>query len=116
MVEEKKITCVICPNSCVVTVKHEGDNIIEVTGHSCKRGLKYASAEAVHPVRSISSTVRCADGRVVAVKTSQPVPKENVYDVMWEINHFTAPSDIAFGDVVIPHVYGLDADVVVIGG
>ena len=114
--EEKKITCVICPNSCVITVKHEGENIIEVSGNNCERGLKYASAEALHPVRSISSTVRCEDGHVVAVKTSIPVPKENVYDVMWEINHFTAPNDIAFGDVVIPHVYGLEADVVVIGG
>lgn len=114
--EEKKITCVICPNSCVVTVKHEGENIIEISGNNCERGLKYASDEAIHPVRSISSTVRCEDGRVVAVKTSRPVPKENVYDVMWEINRFTAPDSIKYGDVVIPRVFGLDADVIVIGG
>ena len=114
--EEKTITCVICPNSCSIKVKYEGENIIEVSGNNCERGLKYASAEAIHPVRSLSSTVRCENGKVVAVKTSVPVPKENVYDVMWEINHFTAPNDIKFGDVVIKNVYGLDADVVVIGG
>lgn len=114
--EEKKITCVICPNSCLINVKFEGENILEVSGNNCERGLKYASAEAIHPVRSLSTTVRCEDGRVVAVKTSQPVPKENVYDVMWEVNHFTAPSTIAFGDGVIKNVCGLEADVVVIGG
>lgn len=113
--EEKKITCVICPNSCVVTVKYEGENVIEVSGNNCKRGLEYASAEAIHPVRSVSTTVRCEDGSVVAVKTSVPVPKENVYDVMWEVNHFTANNDIAFGDIVIPNVCGCGADIVVTG-
>ena len=114
--EEKSITCVICPNSCVVKVKYEGENIIDVSGTNCERGLKYASAEAIHPVRSLSSTVRCEDGHVVAVKTNVPVPKENVYDVMWEINHLVAPNNISFGDVVIKNVCSLDADVVVIGG
>lgn len=115
MIEEKKITCVICPNSCVITVKYEGESVIEVSGNNCKRGLEYASAEAIHPVRSVSTTVRCENGRVVAVKTSQPVPKENVYDVMWDVNHFRAPSDIKFGDVVIPNIAGTGADLVVIG-
>lgn len=114
--EEKKITCVICPNSCCITVKYEGENIIEVSGNNCKRGLEYASAEAIHPVRSISSTVRCRDGRVVAVKTSKPVPKENVFDVMDEVNHFTAPDDIKFRDIIIQNVYNTGADIVVIGG
>lgn len=114
LMEEKKLTCVICPNSCVITVKHEGENIIEVSGNNCKRGLEYASAEALHPVRSVSTTVRCDDGRVVAVKTSCPVPKENVYDVMWEVRHFKAPSNISFGDVVIPNIAKTGADLVVI--
>ena len=112
--EEKKITCVICPNSCQITVKYEGENIIEVSGNNCKRGIEYASAEAIHPVRSVSTTVRCADGRVVAVKTSKPVPKENVYDVMWEVNHFVASNAIKYGDIVIPHIANTDADLVVI--
>lgn len=112
--EEKKITCVICPNSCVITVKHEGENIIEVSGNNCKRGLKYASAEAVHPVRSISTTVRTQSGRVVAVKTSEPVPKENVFDVMDEINALHASDDIKYGDIVIPNVCGTSANIVVI--
>jgi len=114
--EEKKITCVICPNSCVITVKYEGENIIEIAGNKCKRGIEYASNEALHPVRSVSTTVRCKNGKVVAVKTNKPVPKDSVYDVMWDVNHFTAPDDIKFGDIVIKNVAETDADIIVIGG
>jgi len=113
--EEKRITCVICPNSCCITVKYEGENVLEVSGHNCKRGVEYASAEAIRPVRSVSTTVRCENGRVVAVKTSIPVPKENVYDVMWDVNHFKAPNDIKCGDIVIPNIADTGADLVVIG-
>jgi len=112
--EEKKITCVICPNSCGITVKYSGETVYEVTGHNCKRGVEYASQEAVRPVRSVSTTVRCKDGRIVAVKTTIPVLKESVYDVMWEVNHFKAPVGLKYGDIVIPNVAETGADIIVI--
>jgi len=112
--EEKKITCVICPNSCGITVKFQGETVYEVTGHNCERGVTYASQEAVNPVRSVSTTVRCKNGRIVAVKTTIPVPKENVYDVMWDVNHFKAPDDIKYGDIIMTSVGETNADIVVI--
>ena len=70
---EKKLTCVECPKGCEITVELDGDKIISVGGYSCLRGKKYAESEVICPRRVLTTTVKCADGGVVSVKTSNPV-------------------------------------------
>lgn len=113
MMKERKLTCIVCPKGCELTVAFDGEGKIEkITGHTCKRGEAYANAECTFPVRTVTSTVRCLDGEVVAVKTASPIPKGKIFEVMAAINAVTAPNTLKIGDVIIADVCGTGCDVV----
>ena len=111
--KERNLTCIVCPKGCQLKVTF-GDNneIEEITGYTCKRGLVYAETECTHPRRTVTSTVITEKGNVISVKTSDTVPKEDMFNVMAEINRAVAKSDVKIGDVIIKNVCGSGADVV----
>lgn len=112
--KERKLTCIVCPKGCELNVSFDSDgSILEISGYSCPRGEDYAVTECTAPVRTVTTTAGCKDSRVVAVKTSRPVPKHLVFDVMREINALVLDNDCRIGDVVIKGVLGTDADVVI---
>ena len=106
----KSLVCIVCPRGCRLDV----DEKLQVTGNACPRGAAYAAAEMTHPTRMVTSTMRLAESRSarVPVKTSRPVPKEKIFDVMAEIRRTTVRVPVRCGEIVIEHVAGLDADVV----
>ncbi len=113
MAKERFLTCIVCPRGCQIKVTFSEDGkISDIEGCSCKRGITYAEDECTHPKRTVISTVRCASGEVVSVKTESTVPKELVFEVMKEINSVTAPDGLAIGDVVIENVAGTGVNVV----
>ena len=103
---ERKLTCIICPLGCELTVKTEDKQIIEISGHTCPRGKAYAETEFTAPKRTITSTVRCSDGGLVPVKTDKPIPKEKMSECMEIINAAKAELPISIGDVIIENVFG----------
>ena len=110
---ERKLTCIVCPKGCDLCVSFNADGeIINIEGYTCPRGKDYAYAECTAPVRTVTSTVRCRDGEVVSVKTSAPIPKSMIFDVMKEINSVSAEDDVKIGDVIIANVLDTGADVV----
>ncbi len=100
----KLITCTECPNGCGVTITLDGEKIIEVVGHICPRGKKYAENECVAPRRVLTSTVKTASGSVVPVKTSAPILKKNIFEVMQKVNSVTAKLPIKIGDVIYANI------------
>jgi len=102
----RELTCIICPRGCTLKVELEDKKIVSVTGNGCPRGLKYAQDECINPQRTVTSTVRLEDGRVIAVKTDRPIPKEKVFECMKLINSATAHLPISIGDVIIEGVFG----------
>ena len=113
MKSERNLTCIICPLGCALVVNLDCDGkVCEVSGNTCPRGKQYAIDECTNPVRTITSTVRCEDGGVVAVKTSCPVSKAKMFDVMKEINDVIASASVKIGDVIIKNVCGTDADII----
>ena len=110
----RKITCIVCPKGCDLTVEFDdAGRVKNISGFTCPRGKDYAYAECTAPVRTVTSTVRCEDGEVVAVKTASPVPKSMIFEVMAAINTVVAPDDVKIGDVVIRDVCGTGSDVVI---
>lgn len=103
---EKKLTCIVCPLGCPLTVTLEGKRVTDVTGNTCPRGKEYAETECTAPRRTVTSTVRCEDGGLVAVKTSCPIPKEDMARCMELINAAVAKLPVAIGDVIIPDAFG----------
>ncbi len=111
--KKRDLICIVCPRGCALEVSFDADgSISEITGNACKRGVTYAENECTHPVRTVTSTVKCIDGAVVAVKTVSPVPKERMSDVMCEINRIRAKNDTKIGDVIIENVCGLGVDII----
>lgn len=102
----RELTCIICPRGCALKVELEDKKIISVTGNSCPRGIKYAEDECINPQRTVTSTVRCEDGRVIAVKTDRSIPKDKMFECMKMINSVTARLPLSVGDVIIKDVFG----------
>ena len=104
----RNLTCIVCPVGCSLTVELDGKTVRSVTGNTCPRGKAYAETECIAPMRIVTSTVRCTNGRVVAVKTDRPIPKEKMHACMARINSVIAPLPISAGDVIIEDVFGSD--------
>lgn len=104
---ERKLTCIICPRGCSLTVSGTADNLA-VTGHACPRGETYAINECTNPVRTITSIVRVEnrEDTMVSVKTAAPVPKSKIFEIMGMIRSTTVTAPVKIGDVVLDNVYG----------
>ena len=103
---ERQMTCIICPMGCSLTVKMEGEEILEISGNTCKRGAAYAEAETRHPERTVTTTMRCQDGQILSVKTDRPIPKSKIMECMDRINRHRAEVPVAIGDILLRDVFG----------
>lgn len=111
---EKQITCIGCPLGCAITVTMEQDKVLEVTGHSCNRGEKYARKEVTHPTRIVTSIVKVNDGdiQMVSVKTEADIPKDKIFDCMEAIREIVVTAPVKIGDIVVPNVCGTGVNVI----
>ena len=107
----KELTCIVCPRGCRLKV----DDNMEVTGNACPRGKIYAINELTHPTRTITSSIRVSNRpyTLVSVKTSNPIPKDKMFEVMDEINKLTVAAPTKVGQVVLKNILGLDSDIII---
>lgn len=98
--EIKHLTCIECPMGCALEAGVEDGRAVYVKGNSCPRGKMYAENEVVCPMRVITSSVRAADGRMIPVKTSAPVKKSEMLEVMKKINAVHPEGRVRLGDVL----------------
>ena len=109
---KRKLTCIVCPKGCELSVELSGKEIIKVEGHTCKRGLAYAESECISPVRTVTTTVRIEGGGVLPVKTDKAIPKELMFDLMKEVNTITVPRSVRIGDVIVKNILNTGADLI----
>lgn len=100
----RTVTCIECPNGCQVEVDYDGKEFLSVTGFLCPKGEIYAKNELTTPRRVLTTTVKTCDGRVVPVKSSKPILKENMFAIMKVVNSFTAKTPFNLGEVIIANV------------
>lgn len=107
---KKKFTCIVCPRGCSLVV----DDNLNVTGNFCPRGEKYAQSEVTLPVRNISSIVKIKNrsNLMLSVKTSKPIAKSKIFDVLLEIEKTEVEAPVKLGQIIIKNVCGLDCDIV----
>lgn len=111
----RELVCVSCPLGCGLKVELDsGGNVLSVEGNTCPRGKKYAIDECTNPVRMVTSTVKVNNGEhpVVPCKTSKPIPKGKMFEIMEAINSATVEAPVRMGDIIIEKVCGTDADIV----
>ena len=104
----RELTCIICPRGCSLKAEMKDGEFIGVTGNACPRGAKYAQDECLNPMRTVTSTMRCEDGRCVSVKTSCAIPKDKIFECMKMINSQKVCLPIHIGDVIIENIFGSD--------
>ena len=109
---KRELTCIVCPKGCPLEVELCDGAVRNVKGHTCKRGLQYATEECTHPMRTVTSTLRTSSGEMIPVKTAGVIPKESVLDLMALLAVTTVHGPISLGDVLIPNALGLGVDVV----
>lgn len=106
-----KLICIVCPKGCHLTVSPEKG---EVTGNACPRGKEYGLMELTNPTRVITTTVQI-DGAIhprLPVKTSQPIPKGKMLEIMALIGQAKVTAPVKIGDVIIENILGTGADIV----
>jgi CxxC motif-containing protein len=111
---ESKITCIICPIGCEITIHHEEKKIISIEGHQCKKGIPYAEGELFDPKRTLTTTMLVKGGELplVSVRTSSPIPKERMFHVMDCISQTIIDAPVEIGDVLVKNVLDLNVDIV----
>lgn len=109
----KEMICICCPLGCRMTVEKTSQGYV-VQGNTCRRGHDYAIDEMTAPKRTVTTSARVAGGElaVVSVKTSRPVPKEKMFEVIAEVKRLRVQAPVATGDVLIKNVCGCDSDIV----
>ena len=117
--DEKQFVCVSCPKGCVITLKKSEDTDIDnledpdLTGHKCKHGIEYARQELIDPSRVLTTTVRIKGiSRMLPVKSSSPVPKERIFDIMRFLDEVEVEHPVKCGDVLLNNVLDLDIDII----
>lgn len=79
----KPIICIICPNSCEITIEGEA-----VLGAKCKRGIQFAQQEIQEPRRTITTTIRIKNQQI-PVKSKQRLPLHDIPLIMSLIKQTT---------------------------
>ena len=112
---KRTFTCIVCPNGCEITAEYEGSNILSVTGATCSKGEEYVRQELTAPKRTIATSVAVTGGELplVSVRVDAPIPKEEIFRVMAEINRHTVAAPVTIGQILIENVCGLGSNVII---
>lgn len=104
---KRKLVCIVCPRGCEMIAEISGDSVT-VAGNACPNGARYAQTECLHPVRTVTATVRVANRKdtMVSVKTESPVAKDSMQEVMKCLRKTSVNAPLAIGDVVLESVCG----------
>ncbi|MDE6274122.1 MAG: DUF1667 domain-containing protein [Clostridiales bacterium] len=99
-----ELTCVECPMGCTIEVETEHGRAVSVKGNTCPRGKLYAENEVVCPKRVITTTVRAVSGEMIPVKTSEPVNKAEMFEIMKKINGLHPVLPVKIGDILLENI------------
>jgi CxxC motif-containing protein len=117
-IQPKEMTCICCPLGCTLQIEkiagskdNDGYNI---SGNKCPRGKAYAIEEMTAPKRVVTSTVAIIGSThpVIPVKTSTPIPKEKIFEVMQILSNLKVTSPVKAGDVLIANIANTDANLI----
>ena len=108
--EKKELTCICCPMGCALSVEMDGNQVVSISGNTCKRGDTYARDEVVRPVRMVTSIVKIKNGRLkmLPVKTKEPIDKSRINECLEALKNVEAQAPIHIGDIVLHNAAGTD--------
>lgn len=111
--ELKKITCIVCPNGCKLTINEKNEELL-VEGNKCKRGIEFGINEIKNPLRSIASTVNTIYKEMprLPVRTDGLIPKSKIFNVMREISKVVITNHVDINEVIIENVLNTGVNII----
>jgi len=112
---EKKLTCIICPVGCEITVTATGKSIEKIEGNQCKRGIQYATDEFLDPKRILATTVKIegASLPVASVRSDKALPKDIIFDCMEVLKTTKIKAPVEMGQVVIENILDTGVNIII---
>lgn len=112
--ETKNLTCICCPLGCLLTVQMDGNEVVSVTGNTCKRGETYGYKEVTNPTRVVTSTVKVIDGNeeMISVKTKEDIPKDKILACTKLLKGVTMKAPVQIGDIILTNIADTGVDIV----
>lgn len=112
--EKRTLTCIGCPMSCPLELTLVDGSIVEISGHSCRRGESYARQEVTDPRRMVSTTVACPSGLWprLPVKTAAAVPRDKALDVVRALHGLQVEAPVSLGDIIREDIAGTGVAVI----
>jgi len=110
----REFVCIVCPNSCRISVEYEGTKIKNIKGEKCSKGKDYVKNEITNPLRVFTGSILVEDGDfpLVSVKTTTPIPKKYLKKV-GEVSHrIKVKAPIKIGQVVASNLLGEKIDLI----
>lgn len=111
---KREFVCIVCPNSCHITVEYEGQEIKNIESAQCSKGKEFIENEIRNPLRTFTGSIFCKEGdyQLVSIKSSQPVPKKEMKKIARYIRQMEAKAPIEIGQTIIANVLNLNVDLV----
>ena len=99
---EKKLTCIICPKGCPLTVKKLDGEII-VSGNSCEKGKQYAISELTDPQRILTTTIKLNNNsgiNRIAIMSKNSVSKKDLVPLCMKLKNVVIQNSIKQGETI----------------
>ena len=114
MKRKHEYVCINCPLSCPLELLEEDGEVLEVKGHDCKVGARYAEEEFRDPRRVVTTTVRARGGALplLPVRSESPIPKKRVAEAVAALSGLTVDAPVRNGQVIYPDILGTGVDVI----
>ncbi|MGI5917043.1 MAG: DUF1667 domain-containing protein [Anaerolineae bacterium] len=114
MLDEREFICVTCPVGCSIETVVEGQELIEIRGQACNRGVAFVKEELSAPRRMLTTTVRVEGGALplVPVRSREPLPKEQVLDVAAALRRVVLKAPVKEHQVVLADALGTGVDII----
>ena len=110
---ERKLVCISCPLGCRLTVNWEDEGEITVKGNRCAKGESYAREEILAPKRVVTATAAVASSsRRLPVKTSAPLLKEHISELLNRLYKMEVKPPLRCGDVLLKDIAATGVDLV----
>jgi len=112
--DEREIICVVCPNSCRLTVWKDSEDNVNIIGNQCARGITYGESEYLNPVRMVITTMRIegASYPVIPVRSEQPISRSLIFQAIKLINQQVCQAPVKMGDILIENILGTKISII----
>ena len=112
MKDETNITCILCPIGCEIRINKK--NLLIIDGAKCKKGIEYSKNEVLNPKRILTTSILVRNGNIplVSVKTSKPIPKDKIFEILKIIKKTTVNAPIDIGQIIIKNILDTKSDII----